>query len=40
MIKKIKSIKNFAVFENFVWDDYLKNPDGSIIVFEKLSILK
>lgn len=39
MIKKIKSINNFAVFKNFNWNNSVKNPDGSVIEFQKLNIL-
>ena len=39
MIKKIKSISNFAVFQNFIWDSSVKNSDGSIVEFTKLNIL-
>ncbi|MCH5147773.1 MAG: AAA family ATPase [Clostridiales bacterium] len=39
MIKKIKSIKNFAVFEDFNWNNSVKNSDGSVIEFQKLNIL-
>ena len=39
MIKKIKSINNFAVFKNFDWDSSLQRPDGSIVEFAKLNIL-
>lgn len=39
MLKKIKSINNFAVFKNFIWDNTVKNPNGSLMEFKKLNIL-
>ncbi len=39
MIKKIKSINNFAVFENFNWNNSVKTSDGAVIEFKKLNIL-
>lgn len=39
MIKKIKSINNFAVFENFNWNNSVKTPDGAVMEFTKLNIL-
>lgn len=39
MIKKIKSIDNFAVFKNFNWNNSVKTPDGAVMEFKKLNIL-
>jgi wobble nucleotide-excising tRNase len=39
MIKKIKTISNFAVFDNFDWDNCTQNSNGQPLLFEKLNIL-
>lgn len=39
MIKKIKSINNFAVFQDFNWNSSVKNSNGTVIEFAKLNIL-
>lgn len=39
MIKEIKAINNFAVFENFNWNNSVKTSDGAVIEFKKLNIL-
>lgn len=38
MIKKIKSIKNMAVFENFDWDKTVKDNDKSVMKFSHINI--
>ena len=39
MIKKIETIKNFAVFDNFNWDSSLIDKNGQPLKFEKINIL-
>jgi wobble nucleotide-excising tRNase len=39
MIKKIKSIRNFAVFNDFNWDVTVKGKGNSIAEFKKLNII-
>lgn len=39
MIRKFKSIKNLAVFQNFDWDNNVKEKDGSIKEFKDINIL-
>ena len=38
MIKKIKSIKNLAIFKDFDWDTTIKDKDGSVKDFTKNNI--
>ena len=39
MIKKLETIKNFAVFDNFNWDSSLTDKNGQPLKFEKINIL-
>ena len=39
MIKKIKSIRKIAVYEDFDWDNSVKDKDGQIEEFKKVNIL-
>lgn len=39
MIKKIETIKNFAVFDNFNWDSSSTDKNGQPLQFEKINIL-
>ena len=39
MIKKIKRINNFAVFNNFHWDSSVIGADGQPITFKKINII-
>ncbi len=39
MIKKIKSIKNMAVFENFDWNKSVKDSSDKVFEFDKINIL-
>ena len=39
MIKKIETIKNFAVFDNFNWDSSSTDKNGQPLKFEKINIL-
>lgn len=39
MIKKIKSIENLAVFQNFEWDAEVKNQQGHALNFADINIL-
>lgn len=38
MIKKIKSVKNLAVFKDFDWDSIVKDKDGNVKNFSKNNI--
>lgn len=38
MITKIKSIKNLAVFQNFIWDTDLRDDGNNIILFKPINI--
>ena len=38
MITKIKTITNFAVFDNFVWDRCVKDNNGIPSSFSKINI--
>ena len=39
MIRKIKSISNFAVFDNYNWDSTTTNKNGQPLSFEKINII-
>lgn len=39
MIKKIETIKNFAVFDNYNWDSSSTDKNGQPLRFEKINIL-
>lgn len=39
MIKKIKTISNLAVFQNFEWDKSVVDKDGRVLDFKKINIL-
>jgi wobble nucleotide-excising tRNase len=39
MIKKIKTINNLAVFDNFEWDGCVQSSNGQPLLFEKVNIL-
>ena len=39
MIKKIGTIKHFAVFENYNWDLSSTDKNGQLLKFEKINIL-
>ncbi|MBM9590887.1 AAA family ATPase [Leptospira sp. 201903075] len=39
MIKKIKYIKNLAVFKDFQWDSLVKSKNGNICEFKKINII-
>lgn len=39
MITKFKIIKNFAVFQDFKWDENVRKKDDSIIEFQDINIL-
>ncbi|MHA0856446.1 AAA family ATPase [Paenibacillus sp. CMAA1364] len=39
MIKKITTIKDLAVFQNFEWDNSVINNNGQIMRFERMNIL-
>lgn len=39
MIKKIKSINNFAVFQNYKWDDVARDEGNNIMEFKKFNII-
>jgi len=39
MIKKIQSINNLAVFNDFNWDDSVKDKNGNICEFKNINIL-
>ncbi|QEN06262.1 hypothetical protein EW093_16725 [Thiospirochaeta perfilievii] len=38
MISKIDYIKNFAIYNNFVWDDHVRDKGNNKVNFEKLNI--
>ena len=38
MIQKIKSIASFGVFNGFVWDSCVLDPEGKVQEFKKLNI--
>jgi wobble nucleotide-excising tRNase len=38
MITKFKSIKNLAVFHNYVWDDILRDGGNNVILFKSINI--
>ena len=39
MIRKIESISNFAVFDNYNWDSTTTNKNGKPLSFEKINII-
>ncbi|WP_145329933.1 AAA family ATPase [Paenibacillus xylanexedens] len=39
MIKKIRTIRNLAVFQNFEWDNSVINNNGQIMRFDRMNIL-
>ena len=39
MIEKIKSIKNLAVFNDFDWDNSVKDKNGNVLTFKKINVL-
>lgn len=39
MIKKIKSIGNFAVFKNFDWDKEVRDQNGNVQIFQAINII-
>lgn len=39
MIKKFATIKNLAVFKDFIWDNSVKDKDGNILDFKSINIL-
>jgi len=39
LIKRIDSIKNMAVFDDFQWASSVKNEDGDVVDFKKVNIL-
>ncbi|NDP28638.1 MAG: AAA family ATPase [Flavobacterium sp.] len=39
MILKFKSIKNLAVFQNYVWDSSVRNEGGNIATFKDINII-
>lgn len=39
MIKKFESIKNLAVFKDFVWDNSVKDKDGNVLDFKTINII-
>jgi wobble nucleotide-excising tRNase len=39
MIKKIKSIENLAVYQNFDWDSAVREKNGTVSEFKKLNII-
>lgn len=38
MINKISKITNLAVFQDFVWDDSVKDKDGKVVEFKSINI--
>ncbi|MBC7525896.1 MAG: AAA family ATPase [Flavobacterium sp.] len=38
MIKKIKSINNLAVFQNFNWDDSIRDEGNNVVLFKPINI--
>ncbi|NLK50525.1 MAG: AAA family ATPase [Candidatus Cloacimonetes bacterium] len=39
MIKKIESIINLGVFNNFIWDNEVKKDNGTVAEFKKINVL-
>lgn len=39
MIRKIKSIDNFAVFKDFDWDNEVHNESGKVLYFQDINII-
>ena len=39
MIKKIKSIHNYAVFDDFDWDSNIRDKGNNVVEFKKINIL-
>lgn len=39
MITKFKSIKNLAVFQNFVWDASVFNTTGTVQLFKEINVI-
>jgi ABC-type uncharacterized transport system ATPase subunit len=39
MITKFKTIKNLAVFQNFIWDDSLCNAAGNVQTFKEINVI-
>lgn len=39
MIKKFSKIANLAVFQDFIWDESVKDKDGRIVEFKAINIL-
>ena len=38
-VNKINFIKNLAVFKDFKWDDYVKDKNGRIQIFQDINII-
>lgn len=39
MIKKFKSIRNLAVFRNFIWDSAVKAKNGVVLDFKEINVI-
>jgi wobble nucleotide-excising tRNase len=39
MIKKFETINNLAVFEDFIWDNSVKDKDGNVLDFKTINII-
>ena len=39
MIEKIKSIQKIAVFNDFDWDNSVKDKNGNVLTFKKINVL-
>ncbi len=38
-IKKLKTIGNFGIFKNFVWDTYVKDNNGGVLTLKDINII-
>ena len=39
MIKKFETIKNLAVFKDFIWDNSVKDKNGNVLYFKTINII-
>ena len=39
MIIKFKSIKNLAVFQNYIWDSYVRDGGGNVVNFKDINVI-
>jgi wobble nucleotide-excising tRNase len=39
MITKFKSIKNLAVFQNYIWDSFVRDGSGNVVTFKAINVI-